>query len=301
MASVREVLDSEDVLGVYPDRETYGSSETAYCLMFYDWPEAIGPDWLEFAEVVFSQFGGVIVEGTGGVGDQRSHGAFRRVRKRLDGFLRAVRNGAKENFDIRLRSDRCEESNAFFPSTIEMVWSLHASGRKNGMVAVRQGLVDGLETLLQKVSTTVFDKTGPAYAYAIPFPTLFDPSAYLATVVVVPRGGSTLSNKNYGERLTRFRDNWWSGLLPSQGHLREVYPINFVLDSHLSMPFQDRPLSEYMENVGKLQPTEYSEKVYRWTVPGERLSWVRQDLEPSGLILSSSYPPLRSPRRLGRD
>lgn len=58
------------------------------------------------------------------------------------------------------------------------------------------------------------------------------------------------------------------------------------------MPFQNRPLAEYMKRVGELKMTEYSGRVYRWTVPAERLGWVRQDLEPSGLILSSVRPPL---------
>jgi len=48
--------------------------------------------------------------------------------------------------------------------------------------------------------------------------------------------------------------------------------------------------------VGEVKATEYA-GMHRWNVPGERLDWVRQDLEASGLILSSRHSPLELSRR----
>lgn len=285
----------DDNLGVFPERETYTSSGIAYCFMFYDWEKPVVPDWLETAQTIFAQFGQTIFEGTGSLGGQHSHGRFGRVKKKLAGFLGAVHNKTTSDFfDIRVWSQHYVKSDAFFPCDIEMVWSVNASGRKKGMIAVRDTLVDGLEPLIQQIGKNLFDMTGVMYAHALCFPTLFGPDSYLASVGTIPSGMSSTANKKYYDRITQWRDNRWSGLLGSQGYLREVYPINFVLDSHLNMPFQGRPLSEYMKKVGNLKVTEYNDKIYRWTVPAERLEKVRQDLEPSGLVLSSPHPPLRS-------
>jgi hypothetical protein len=45
-----------------------------------------------------------------------------------------------------------------------------------------------------------------------------------------------------------------------------------------------------MKRTGDLKVTEYSRKIYRWTVPVKRLDIVRRELESSGLVLSSPNP-----------
>jgi hypothetical protein len=283
----------KDTLGVYPDRETYASSDYARCLMFYDWEKSVGLKWLELAAEVFAEFGQTIFEGTGNLGVHHSHGRFSRVQKKLAGFLGAVHGDLNSNFDIRMRSRLSIEDDAFFPCDVEMVLGVEPSGRKEGAIAVRETLVDSCDSLIKRVGEKLFRTTGTVYANSFDFPTLFGPASYQASIGAIPSGMSTRINEKYTERITRWRDNRWGGLLPSQGYLREVYPINFVLDSHLNMPFQNRPLSEYMKRVGSLIVSEYNNKMYLWTVPPERIDRVRQDLESSGIVLSSTQPPLR--------
>jgi hypothetical protein len=283
----------DDKLGVYPDRETYATSGTAYCFMFYDWEKPVSRSWLSRAQEIFAQFGKTISEGTANLGKQHSHGGFKRVQKRLLGFLDAMSDNAGAHFDIRVWSEHYVKTDAWFPCDIEMVWGMHASGTKKGMLAVRDTLVPGLEALIERAAEPIFELTGAAYATVFPFPTLFGPDTYLASVGSIPSGMSSLANSTYTARITRWRDHRWNGYLTSQGYLREVYPVNFVLRSHLEMPFNGRPLCEYMTKVGSLKPSQFNDRVYCWAVPAERLLWVRQELEPSGLVLSSTQAPLR--------
>jgi len=286
-----------DALGVYPDIETYASSDYARCLMFYDWEISLCPKWLELAAEVFAEFGQTIFEGTGNLGSEHSHGRYGRVLKRLAGFLGSVERGVASNFDIRVWSQPYVETDAFFPCDVEMVWSVHASGRKAGMIAVREKLVENGDALIKRVGRSLFHSTGVVYANAFDFPAVFGPDAYLASVGTIPSGMSTRINEKYSTRITQWRDNRWKGLLSSQGYLREVYPINFVFDAHLNIPFQERPLSDYMKRVGNLNVSEYNDKMYRWSVPTEIIERVRLDLESSGIVLSSPQPPIQLPKR----
>ena len=59
------------------------------------------------------------------------------------------------------------------------------------------------------------------------------------------------------------------------------------------MPFRGRPLSKTIETTGTLRPFALNKKMYRWDVPKERLNEAREELEWSGLILSSEAEPLQ--------
>lgn len=277
----------KDSLSVFPDRKTYVSSHNARCFMFYDWENPIGPEWLDVSTEIFLAFGEAIFEGTGNLGTQHTHGRFNRVQKRLRDFLVFVQNGKNVGFDIKIKSRPYVDSDAFFPADIEMVWGVDREGRKEGAVMVRDTLTESRVSLLQKIGERIFRLIGPAYANAFDFPTLFGPAAYQASIGTIPAGMSSLVNGTYTDRITRWRDRRWQGILSSQGYLREVYPINFVLDAHLNKLFRNRPFAEYMRKVGELKVSEYSEKVFRWNVPEKRLDAVRLELESSGLILSS--------------
>ena len=80
---------------------------------------------------------------------------------------------------------------------------------------------------------------------------------------------------------------WDDGLRARQGYLREVYPTNFLTEPHLSRSYQGRPFREYMEDNGRVAPSNFHDDVYRWDVPATRLRSVREELEPSGIVLSS--------------
>lgn len=277
----------KDSLFVFPDRKTYASSQNARCFMFYDFENPIGTEWLDVANEIFLEFGQVIAEGTGNLEKQHTHGNFNRVQKRIRGFLESVQNGINVNFDIRIQSRSYIESEAFFPVDIQMVLSQDREGRKKGAINVRETLVKSYDSLIDKVAAKIFRLAGPMYANAFDFPTVFGPAAYLASLGTILSGMSVIANDIYCDRITAWRDRRSDGMLSNQGYLREVYPVNFVLDAHLKILFQNRPFEEYMKKVGILKISEYSDKIFRWNVPEEKLDAVRLELESSGLILSS--------------
>lgn len=281
-----------DRLGIYPDRGTYAASDVARCIMFYDWEKPVGPDWLELAKIIFAEFGQEIVEGIGNLGKRHSHGRFGTVEKKLLAFLEAARDDAKSTVDIQVRSGPYIESDAFYPCDVEIAWSISDKGQKDGLIAVRRARVDSCDSLVERIGKKLFSATGAAYAGAFDFPTLFGPGYYQVGLGTMPAGVSSLANEKYTARITRWRDARWRGLLTSTGYVREIYPINFLLESHLCMRFEGRPLSEYLEKVGTLKAAGYNDKMYRWIVPAERLEKVRKDLESSGLVLSSMQAPV---------
>lgn len=274
----------DELIAVYPSRDTFESSDYARCLIFYDWEKPVGSDWLSLVEAFFSEFGQEPFEATANLGDQRSHGRFSRTKKKLARLLESKGNQASLN--IRIRGEARSES--FFPCDVEISLTTRPSGQKEGLIAIRQNLVESCVALVARLGKNLFDATGEVYAGAFDFPTVFGPAAYWASLGTIPSGGSSLANKEYLERLTRWRDNRWNGVMTKDGYLREVYPINYVLESHLNMPFRGASLGAHMERVGVLKVSECSSKMFRWLIPVERLPWVRSELESSGLILSAS-------------
>lgn len=273
------------------------SGGIARCLMFYDWERELGEEWLDLVDAVFAEFGVEPREGTGNLGKAHSHGSYKRIRNRLREFLQ-VEKGVRRDF--RIQGEPYVKAEGFFPSDMGVVWghsiSMQEGWTKSGLIAVRGNRVESCHALVERIGARLFEKFGIAYGAAFDFPTLYGPDAYLSSVGAIPKGGSGLANRKYKARITKWRDNTWQlGLRASHGYLREVYPINFVLEAHLNMPFQGRPLSEFMQRVGDLRPSGYDDRMYRWDVPAERLETVRQALETSGLILSSPNPPLGVP------
>jgi hypothetical protein len=283
----QKVLNEHKPIGVAPHAE----GAAAHCVAFYDWERSIGPEWLDLTEELFGEFGIAPYEGTGSLGDVgKSHGLYNRVRRKLKTFLGTARDDARP--DIRVQGPPTVEEDAFFPCEMRIVFSIGISGLKQGMIAVREGVVGSFEELSERVGYRLFRASGAMYATAFDFPAAFGPDAYLSAVGAMPWGGDTLVNKEYRDRITRWRDNiWHRSLRPSEGYLREVYPINFVREQHLKRPLQGRPLSDFMERVGTLRTSRFHDRVYRWDVPRENLESARQQLEPSGLVLSSSAKP----------
>ena len=254
--------------------------------MFYDFQRAYSPSWLELSEAIFSEFGLEPTTAVGATEQQQSNGAYRRVKKRLMAFLKMAAEGAEPN--IRIDS-RWDDSDALFcPCGIRIAFSSTNYGLRNGVVAVRQDLVTDVATLVDRIGDLVLTHTGTAYAHAFDFPLAYGPDYYLLAVGAVPTERTSREDEAYVARITRWRDNTWHrGLRPSQGYFREVYPINLVMQAHLDRQYKKHRLSEYMAEVGSLTKVSGIDGMYRWYIDEERLFEVREELEPSGLVLSA--------------
>ena len=260
--------------------------------MVFDWERQVESSWLDVFEFLFSEFDLEPAEGTGNLGKRQSHGAYKRVRRKLAEFLGEAEEA--ESFSIRIRSEATHPRDGFFPSDALVSFGVSSGPRKAACFAVREGLVSAPDELVQRIGPPVLSKFGAFYGGAWDFPAAFGPDAYLVSLGAVPKGHLSTSNADYFARITQWRKNVLNRKLrPASGYFREVYPINFLLETHLNMPFRDEPLSGFMTETGTLRSCDFNEQMYRWDVPKERLEEVQGALESSGLILSSEVEPLR--------
>lgn len=259
----------------------------ARCLTFYEWENPFGPEWLDAVESIFSMFGVEPSDVVGNFGGKRTSGNYGRARKRLFERLASQEDAALA--DVRIDSAPIHPDLDFFPSNIRITWTIGVSGIRMGLIAVRDSLVASCSELVEKIEQTVFEHTGPVYAAAFDFPAAYGPDYYLSAVGAVPSGVPTAANKPYRERITRWRDNTWHReFRMSQGYLREVYPINFVLDHHLEVIVNGSPMLEIMAEQGQVSAIAHTPGVHKWNVAPNNLMEARRILEDSGIILSSA-------------
>ena len=275
----------DGVLPMGADNKTVARS-----LMFYDWEKPIAGDWLDVVENFFSKFDVSIQEGSGHAANKNSHGSYKRVKKRLKSFL----SDYNDSFSIRLRgTPLLDPLSSHYPTDVQFCLSVDFTGQKKGMISVIDSLVGSCDVLVASIAEDLFSFTGPTYGGAWDFPIASGPGEYLAFVNVRPRGMKANHNKEYAERIIRFRNNTrHRKLRVADGYFREIYPINFLRSSHLNMPFQDEALSRFMETCGHLSEVDYMKNLFRWDIAPGRLDEIRRSLETSGLILSSACEPM---------
>ena len=275
-------------IGITPEIDNGGPR--LRCLMFYEWEVPFDERCLFLSEMLLSEFGSMPVEGTGSLGKKEAHGAYKKVRTRLAGFLTGAGTDAPS---IRVRSAPRVAEPDFFPSALEASMGIVHAGQKIGLFAVDEQEIANIHALANRAAPIVFGVLGAAYGGCWDFPAEYGAGGYVATVITVPRGVNVMANEEYGARLNRWRDNIWHRKLRArQGYFREIYPINFLLDAHLGRSFRGARLSKFMEATGTLRPCAFNEKMYQWDVPDETIGEVRIALEPSGLVLSSPAEPL---------
>ena len=267
-----------------------GNTRLARCITIYDWTKPVDPAWLALGEQLFSLFDDFPEQGTGSCGGQSSHGSYRRVHTRLSKFLET--GGLSDDFDIRLLGKASSGGEGFFPSNLLFAFSCGVTRLRKAMFAVDESVCASLSDLLEVTGEPIFTSTGNAYGGAFEFPVDYDPEGYLSSIAGMPKGAKWGANEDYAARITRWRDNIWKNSFQVQdGYFREIYPINFLLESHLSMPFRGNPLYKFAESVGILQTVNDGQ--FRWDVPADELRLTREQMENSGLILSAACEPLR--------
>ena len=280
------------VEGILP--QTYGRDEQAHCLMIFEWTNPLNSSIQTFVENSFSKLNSIPKIGTGHNKNCNSHGSYNRVKKRLYGFLDD--KDETEKFDIRIRDKNVESTNNFFPCTVEFVANNSDAHPKQAQISVSETVLGNPADLVDLFMQDLLKEFGVFCGGCLSFPTQYGPAQYLSSIGAIPQGEAWGKNKLYTERITRWRNNVWrKGLNPSSGYFREIYSINFLLSSHLKMPFRDKALSSYLENHGQLSEIKNSQNMFRWNLTTSELDNVRSDLEDSGLILSSETKPLSEP------
>ena len=222
----------------------------------------------------------------GAVGDTKVNGSYDRAKPKLVRLIDGRTSVAEP--DIRIDSEVLAPTEEFFPSGMRVAWSTSIGGMTQGMVAVRERLDTTLAKMIDTVAPLVFRAVGDAYAHAFSFPAAYGPDFYLSSVGAVLPGESSTANTIYNKRITQWRDKTWhERKRPSEGYIREVYPINFVTGKQLSIEFGDAKFIDYMKTVGEVHKCDYGVDLYRWVVFDHNLEQVRQEMESSGVVLSA--------------
>lgn len=256
----------------------------AHCLMFYEYQNKLDDAWIDTVESLFASLGQIPTRTTGCVGRKQINGSYSRTVKRLRGLLRE--DG--QNANIRINSEETMPDCGFLPCNIQIVWNTSTGGIRQGLVARRQTAEFSLNRFVETIAFPVFKEIGICYAHAFDFPAAYGPELYLSSVGSILQNRSVNSNTDYKNRITSWRDKTWhQNKRPSEGFLREVYPINFLLEKQCNSVNKKCQLGEFLSSVEMPQQDENVCGMYRWDVPESMLAEVRQKFENTGIVLSS--------------
>lgn len=260
--------------------------DMAHCLMFYECRRSLGANWLGAVESLFAAQNELPATIAGAVNDSKVSGSYHRAKPKLVHLLKQYAGDAEP--DIRIDSEVAFSTEEFFPCRMRVAWSTSIGGIVQGVLAVREKPGTTLATTIDAVAPLVFREIGDAYAHAFSFPAAYGPDFYLSSVGAVLPGESSTANAMYNKRITQWRDKTWhERKRPSQGYIREVYPINFITGEQLSIEINDVAFIDYMKSVGRVRKCDYGVDLYRWDVCDGNLEQVRQELEQTGVVLSA--------------
>lgn len=261
------------------------------CVMIVDWEESLGDFLLPKIEALFQSYDLLPFEGTGNLDNKSSHGSYKRVKKRLALFLQ---NGhsSKNVHDIRILSEKKYEGNLpFCPSAMGVAWASGGRKDRQAIFFIRNEILENKENFIRDVEENICRHAGTFYGAVFELQAALGPPAYLASLIAIDFRSNQQPSTQYKERITRWRDNISGGIHPRSGFFREIYPINYVTESHLEKAFNGAPLKKFMEANGTLRRTNFNTQMYRWDIEEAKLKIARESLENSGLVLSSTVYP----------
>jgi len=260
---------------------------TAVSFLICNWTNKLDGELLYIIESIFKYFGLRLYEGNGSCDDKTSRGKYNRIRKKFSEFLLSTASF----IDLKLVSEPTYQDD-FFPSKLLTAFSLDVETLNHGVVSIReveasldcQTIVEFYEGYLKKF--------GLFYGGVFLFPAKYGPDYYLSSVNTMPKGIKWGSNTEYVQRLNNWKENTVIKKIdPLDGYFREIYPYNFVVESHLKKRFEGRAIRDFMEEYGTLIQLDRNAPQYLWSIECSKLEKVSEALESSGLVLSSNTKP----------
>lgn len=264
-----------------PYLPTLKASESQPCVsfMFYDSEKAFSHEWIEWLERFFVQFSlspdSLILHQDG----KTRAGKYKRQKGAL--FKAVEKNG----IDFQIRSKIIDSSIGFFPSEISVSVNTSGLGKMQGVFSVRKYLVPNLLEFSKSLALELLPLVGDFYGHSSRFPIILGPDAYGAGLGTIPKGWSFASTKSYTGRLTTWRKR--SQHLESiKNYFREIFPINFLKDSHMHGSIFGKPARLFYEDFGTIMELANDSKQFVWVVETDKIELLRKSMEEEGLILS---------------
>lgn len=150
---------------------------------------------------------------------------------------------------------------------------------------------DDLQDYLLGIVHRAIGGSNFASAEMFRFPWMFSPSAYFAGITydhsVKQLGGPTFED---GERIANWSNHCYRGLRPSDGYMRDVYPINILTDKHLRRQVGGHTLREWIADDPRRGKIEQFDRKFLWQIPDDQLVAVQSALDANRLFLSG-FPP----------
>lgn len=264
-----------------PNIPKLGAAEDMACVsfMFYDSEKKLNQDWLEWLELIFSSFDTepdrILFHFEG----KTRRGKYSRLKKT---FFSALEKG---DVDFQLRSRAIEGHPDFFPSEISISINTSGPGNAQGVISIVENKVPNIFDFSNNIASELVSLAGNFYAHSSKFPMILGPDSYAAAVGTIPKGWSFNSTKAYTERLTAWRNNT-RDLTHIETSFREIFPINFLKDSHIKSTIGGTPAKSLYEMYGLIIEVSPNSNQYLWKVESNKLQLLRKIMEKEGLILS---------------
>lgn len=247
--------------------------------MFYDADKEINLAWIEWVEALFLYFDiepdSIVFHHDG----KTKQGKYSRLKKAL---LDATEKG---EIDFQLRSRAIEGYPTFFPSEISVSMNTSGPGSAQGVISIIEKKVPNILDWSKKLASELTLLAGSFYAHSSKFPMLLGPDAYAAAVGTIPKGWSFNSTRAYTTRLTVWRDST-QNLSHIENFFREIFPINFLKETHMNSTIVGKPARSFYEMYGSVIEVSPNSQQYMWEVESRKLKLLRKIMEKEGLILS---------------
>lgn len=265
--------------------------------------------WLDWIEGLFAIFGEVPKRGsasfTNDFGRNRpgSGGQFKNIRKKVATMLDTSSLTDRTLF-VGFSSREVDDLESFgrggsvnvtigkaghfvqYDPRVIVSWSVHCPPADNPL------------EVLDRIDRSIIFAFAPLYGFSTFWPEIWNWSLPVWGQGYVPNNWDQFhdaDNMIYSKRMYRSpTDREWDYPLEN-GWLREVYTVNLINDRHLAAPFNGATLGDYIATHGTLARNIHGSELHRWHVPDDIIDKVRNDLESSGLILSSETEPVALP------
>lgn len=136
---------------------------------------------------------------------------------------------------------------------------------------------------IEKLAKDLYEYLEPAYGYTYQRPFELGPVFY-------PFG--VIAGLDFGEPERKLISKWGNEYSYEDGDyktglMRDIYPINFLSESHFSHEIEGQSLKDWIESSsehGELK--KLTDNLWSWWVPEDKIAKIREIFIPTGLLLS---------------
>lgn len=252
--------------------------------MFYDIRKPVNENWLQWIESVFEDYGATPEKLIVRSKVSNYSGMFSKLRTKLLYLLAEASEG--QEIDFQVRSAPLADGVGFYPSDISISINTNNLHKSQGVFSIRDFCGRDLVRFSTNCAKKLTSMNYQFYGHASKFPGIIGPDFYSASVGSIPKGWSFMSTREYTKRITVWRDEY-NSLSQINGFFREIFPINFLNETHLQKHINGMSAKCFYEMFGNVFEIAKDSNQYAWIIDEEKLSFLRKKMEKENLVLSA--------------